>query len=154
MQLSRHRTNQTVMATKQQQGNLKPIRSTSEARRRGRNGGVKSGEARRAKKTLREAVLLLLHSKCTMEDVQAQMEALGLAKKDMTNQMAMVVSMFNEAMQGNVQAFNSLRDTAGEKPANITELTGKDGKAVEIKHEEQLTPKQAAAFIAELKKQI
>ena len=141
------------MATKQQQGNLKPVRSTSEARLRGKNGGIRSGEARRAKKTLRE-VLLLLNGKCTEAEVKARMQSLGIAAKDMTNQMAMTVAMFDEAMQGNVQAFNTLRDTAGEKPANVTELTGKDGKAVEIKHEEQLTPKQAAAFIAELKKQI
>lgn len=32
-----------------------PVRSTSEARKRGRNGGIKSGEARRRKKALREA---------------------------------------------------------------------------------------------------
>lgn len=97
---------------------------------------------------------MLLNGKCTEAEVKARMQSLGIAAKDMTNQMAMTVAMFDEAMQGNVQAFNTLRDTAGEKPANVTELTGKDGKAVEIKHEEQLTPKQAAAFIAELKKQI
>ena len=34
---------------------ISPVRTTSEARRRGRNGGIKSGEARRRKKALREA---------------------------------------------------------------------------------------------------
>lgn len=34
---------------------VSPVRTTSEARKRGRNGGVKSGEARRRRKALREA---------------------------------------------------------------------------------------------------
>ena len=35
------------------EGNLKPVRTKSEARERGRNGGKASGEARRRKKTMR-----------------------------------------------------------------------------------------------------
>lgn len=134
--------------------NLKPVRSTAEAKKRGKKGGIASGKARRAKKTLREAVLLLLNSKCAFDDVKAKMESLGISKKEMTNQMAMTVAMFEEAMQGNVQAFNTLRDTAGEKPANVTELTGKDGAPINMKQETDLTPKQAAAFIAALNKKI
>ena len=33
--------------------NIPPVRSTEKARKRGRNGGIKSGEVRRAKKTMR-----------------------------------------------------------------------------------------------------
>lgn len=142
------------MATKGNKSTLRPVRSKAEASKRGRKGGLRSGEVRRQKKTLREVVQLLLNGKCTGADACTRMQSLGIATGDMTNQMAMVVAMFDQAIEGNVQAFNTLRDTAGEKPASVTELTGRDGHAVEIKHEEPLTPKQAAAFIAELKKQI
>lgn len=43
--------------------NLKPIRSTDEARRLGRKGGVKSGAARRRKRDLRLALAILMDEK-------------------------------------------------------------------------------------------
>ena len=42
------------MPTKKQLDNLKPVRSKSEARERGRKGGQASGEARRRLKSFRE----------------------------------------------------------------------------------------------------
>ena len=43
--------------------NLKPVRTKSEARERGRKGGIASGESRREKATLRECLDLLLTRK-------------------------------------------------------------------------------------------
>lgn len=42
---------------------LKPCRTSEEAKKRGRNGGLASGEARRKKKALRELVQMALQSK-------------------------------------------------------------------------------------------
>ena len=39
---------------------LKPIQSTEEAKRKGRNGGIKSGESRRKKKLMKDQISLLL----------------------------------------------------------------------------------------------
>lgn len=81
--------------------NLKPPinkRSTSEQREIRQKGGIKSGEARRARKTLKEELLLLLESGDTQSKI-----SLALIKK---------------ALKGNIKAFEVIRDTIGEKPVD------------------------------------
>lgn len=78
--------------------NLKPIRSESEARENGKKGGIKSGEVRRARKTLKEELLLLLESGNTQNKI-----SLALIKK---------------ALKGDIKAFEVIRDTIGEKPVD------------------------------------
>lgn len=84
--------------------NLKPIRSMSEARENGKKGGIKSGEVRRARKTLKEELLLLLENGNTQNKI-----SLALVKK---------------ALKGDIKAFEVLRDTIGEKPTEKHELKG------------------------------
>lgn len=76
--------------------NLIPCKSGEEAKIRGRNGGIKSGIAKRARKTLKEELLLLLSSGNTQEKIS--------------------LALIQEALNGNVKAFESIRDTIGEKP--------------------------------------
>lgn len=78
--------------------NLKPIRSESEAREKGKNGGQKSGASRRKRKALKEELLLLLSN----GDIQ---EKLSLA-------------LIEKALSGDVRAFETIRDTIGEKPTD------------------------------------
>lgn len=82
--------------------NLKPVRSTAEAKRLGTAGGKKSGESRREKKKLRELLEILL-----------QRPAEG---GNGTNAEAMTVALFNKALAGDTKAFELIRDTIGEKP--------------------------------------
>lgn len=89
--------------------NLKPVRTESEAREKGRRGGKASGESRRKRKTLREELLLLLEN----GDVQERM----------------CLALLDEAMNGNKTgsvkgAFETVRDTLGEKPADKMQLDG------------------------------
>ena len=87
--------------------NLKPPinkRSTSEQREIRQKGGIKSGEVRRARKTLKEELLLLLENGNTQNKI-----SLALIKK---------------ALKGNIKAFEVIRDTIGEKPADKHELKG------------------------------
>ena len=49
------------------EGNLKPVRTTSEARELGHKGGLKSGQKRRERKALKEQLLLLLSKGDTQE---------------------------------------------------------------------------------------
>ena len=76
--------------------NLIPVKAGEEARTRGRIGGIKSGIAKRARKTLKEELLLLLSSGNTQEKIS--------------------LALIQEALNGNVKAFESIRDTIGEKP--------------------------------------
>jgi len=50
--------------------NLRPPKSTEEARERGRKGGIKSGEVRRERKALKEELLLLLSEGDTQKAFQ------------------------------------------------------------------------------------
>ena len=76
--------------------NLKPIRSVEEAREKGKIGGVASGKARRERKTLKEELITLL--------------------KTDDNQTKLSVALLSSALNGNVKAFEVIRDTIGEKP--------------------------------------
>ena len=79
--------------------NLSPVRTKDEARKIGQNGGVKSGEARREKKLLREALEKKL-GKHLNEITDGLLER---AKKD-------------------TRSYEVLRDTIGEKPTDRVEI--------------------------------
>ena len=101
---------------------LKPIQSTEEAKRKGHNGGFKSGEARRKKKLMKDQISLLLSlpfpdvKDKTGKKIRTTFKQLGIDEENIDNQMAMIIAMWQKALKGDYQAFNSLRDTVGEKP--------------------------------------
>ena len=81
--------------------NLKPVRTTSEARERGRNGGKASGEARRRKANFRKALNLLLTAKIDSPEWTPILESMGL---DSTLESAMLMAQIKEAISGNTKA--------------------------------------------------
>lgn len=96
--------------------NLKPPineRSTSEQREIRSKGGIKSGEVRRAKKTMKEMLDYLLSKE--IENKKGEKA---------TTQEAISVSLIKQALNGNVKAFEVIRDTIGEKPTDKQELQG------------------------------
>ncbi len=89
--------------------NLRPVKTKEEARERGRNGGKASVEARRRRKTLKEELELLL--------------------SDPSLQQTICTALLREAMYGNAsgsvtKAFETIRDTIGEKPADKMQMDG------------------------------
>ena len=96
--------------------NLIPVRSKEEAREKGRAGGKASGEARRKKRTMKAAAKMLLDMAVSNPGVSAKMLDYGLPEEEVTNQMAILVAMVNQATKGNVKAAYFLRDTIGESP--------------------------------------
>lgn len=75
-----------------------------------KKGGKKSGEVRRARKTLKEELLLLLSQSIKDENGQ-----------DVQTQVAMSASLIKQALDGNTKAFELVRDTIGEKPVDKVE---------------------------------
>lgn len=108
------------------EGNLKPVRTKSEARERGRNGGKASGEARRRKKTMRETAQLILDMQIpnAAKELKAKLKAMGLTEEDFTYQSAIMIGIVNQAMKGNTKAAAFLRDTVGENPMMLQEERG------------------------------
>lgn len=70
-------------------------------------GGKASGEARRAKKSLREAMQILMDADLTGKD-----------GKTMTGTEAMAAKAFQAALKGDWKAWELVRDTAGQKPVD------------------------------------
>ena len=92
--------------------------SASEARERGAKGGKASGEARREKKLFQQAVL-------------AALEAKGESGNSVL--VDMIAAQVKKAMKGDTRAFEVLRDTSGEKPADKVEAEVKNDNAELLK---------------------
>jgi hypothetical protein len=78
--------------------NFDKVRTSEEARKRGRAGGIKSGQVRRERKTLRDELLALLSA--------------GDTQKDMN------LALIQRALDGDTKAYEVVRDTIGEKPVD------------------------------------
>lgn len=106
--------------------NLIPMseRTKEEVREIARKGGVNSGKARREKKKMREQAELLLSLPLKDAKAREKLKKLGITNKQLDNQMAMIISMWQKALKGDVQAASWLRDICGETPTNKVEMSG------------------------------
>lgn len=82
------------------------IPTSEEAREIGRKGGQKSGEVRKAKKTMRQMLDYLLEKEIKTN------------KGEMSTLEAIMVSMIAKASKGDVRATEFIRDTIGQKPSD------------------------------------
>ena len=96
--------------------------STDEAQKIGSIGGKASVEAKRERKKMREQIQQLLELPLVNKNSKEQIKALGIDDKDIDNQMALIISMFQKALKGDTKAFELLRDTIGEKPKEEIEI--------------------------------
>ena len=88
--------------------NLVPFRSENEAREKGKKGGKKSGEARREKRLLKDL----------LEEALLIKTDTGNKYIDITN------ALIKQAEEGNVKAYETIRDTLGQKPVEKAEISG------------------------------
>jgi len=105
-------------------------RSPEEVRENGRKGGIASGKARRRKKLIKEQLELLLSLPLKDENAKMKLKQLGIDADNLDNQMAMIIAIWNKALKGDVQAFNSIRDTVGEKPKDVIENINNEQRVV------------------------
>ena len=92
--------------------NLRPAEyklSLEEAKK----GGIKSGEARRARKTLKETLLLMLEEGNTQNDI--------------------TLALLQKALKGDTKAYEVIRDTVGEKPKDKIEQSGELNNTITVK---------------------
>ena len=102
--------------------NLKKIRSTKEARELGKKGGIASGKARRKKANLKKALNTILTAEATNKTA-AVLESLGFEN---TNEMAIMLSLTQQALKGNVRAIELINKMATSEK---DELDRKEQKA-------------------------
>ncbi len=85
-------------------------RSKEEARKNSSKGGKKSGEVRRKRKALREELLALLSAGNTQKNIS--------------------LALIDQALNGNVKAFETIRDTIGEKPVEKVVMSEVDPNVI------------------------
>lgn len=108
-----------------QNRNLIPTTRLSETERRelSRKGGLASAAARRRKKDIREVFDALLSSPATPE-MQEKAEKLGFDAETVgTIYDVLGVAMIDKAMSGDGYCFQLVRDSAGDKPTDKSEVT-------------------------------
>ena len=107
------------------ESNLKPVRSKSEARSRGKKGGIASGKARREKKQFKETLETLL-SMCMEDGKEMAVEDItsfkGIKGKNISVQEAILIAQIQKAMKGDTRAAEYVRDTIGQKPSDKVKL--------------------------------
>lgn len=93
-----------------------------------KKGGIKSGESRRRKKSMREAAELILALEAP-EKVVDQMRAQGVPEDSNTYLDATVFATVGQAIKGNTRAFDMLMELMGEKIRRV-EVSGVDDKSL------------------------
>ncbi len=97
--------------------------------RKGRRGGIKSGEAKRNRKMLRECLDILLESPVYDKNGKPVVDRNG---KKMTGAEVMATKLFNDFLKkGELKAFELIRDTAGQKPADKLVVADIDPAVIE-----------------------
>lgn len=109
-------------------------RTTEELREMTRRGGIKSGEVRRRKKTMRQALEMLMFQCELPEQTKQMLRADGVSEDEMNHQMVITRSLIAKAESGDVQAYNAICAMIGEKPAEKMELGGSMKSELQIKH--------------------
>lgn len=105
------------MNSEEEKPKQKPPKLTSEqAKIIGKKGGLMKGIKAKERKKLKESLEILLQEIIT--------DKKGI---ELTVQEAIIKSLVKQAIDGNVKAFETIRDTIGEKPVNKNEVTGADG---------------------------
>lgn len=109
------------------ESNLIPLTELTEEERRAMasKAGKASVVARRRKKSMKDAMNLLL-SLPVDESNKAKMERLGIDPSAADNQMLMLISAFQQAVKGNVRAMEFIKDLTGASA--MTELDKKQLK--------------------------
>lgn len=93
------------------------MRTPNERRENARKAGRASGEARRAKKTMREYADFLLSLPVSDKRKWNKLFKLGIPPEGIDNKMAVVVALMQQAQLGDVPAAKELRNIIGEDNA-------------------------------------
>ena len=98
------------------------------------NGGKKSAEVRRRKKTMREALEMLMFKVKLPEEHRKMLEKEGFTEEDFNHQTVITRSLIAKAESGDVQAYNAICAMIGEKPAEKVDMSGGMSNEIKIVH--------------------
>ena len=93
------------------------IQAGADARTKGRNGGIKSGQARRKKASIRRAFEAIAGTQCQDKDTKAILQRAGLSEDDCTVSATLAWSMIQAAMGGSAPMMRLGLSLLGEEPS-------------------------------------
>lgn len=103
---------------------LKPVRTTEEAKERGRRGGIASGESRRRSKAMRNILREIGKIETFDDTMKTLLDSLGVGT---SNEYAMAFSMIAKAVSGDTRAFDTYMKYTGQdklREATIKQMEG------------------------------
>ena len=106
----------------------------------GRKGAEKANETKRKRKEMRETLDILLNMPMKKGKVYSAEEIKSFADlkgKNITIDQAMMITLVQKALKGDLNAIGMVRDTVGEKPTEKMEI--KDTTPVIISGEDDLS---------------
>ena len=98
--------------------------TAKEQRKIASKGGKASVAARKNRKTMREALEILMFDVEVDEAAKDKLRNAGIDEKDFNNQMLITMGLMKKAREGDVQAYNAICSMIGEKPADKIDLNG------------------------------
>jgi len=104
---------------------LKPVRTSEEAKIRGRNGGLASGKARREKRTLKELMRIALDS------AYADRFGLDSEYRGRTNAEVIAAKLCSRAASGDMAAIKLIFQLEGESARRETVTDDTDAELVD-----------------------
>ncbi len=114
------------------------VSSPKEARENGRKGGIASGESRRRKKRLKEALDELFATRAS-DKLKVAFKKQGFdIPEDLTNEQALALSMMARAISGDARMASLILDVTGDKELyrlRAEEIRLKDKLMTETKNE-------------------
>ena len=100
-------------------------RTKDEQKKIASKGGIASGEARRAKRDMKQSLEILLNlaiKKGVVVDPSNAETLTDVKSKNLTVQEAILVAQIQKALKGDLRAAEFLRDTAGQKPVDKKDI--------------------------------
>lgn len=107
--------------------NLIPVRSASEAREKGKKGGIASGKTRRERKAMKDTLESLLSMPLQdgkIADIDTIKSMAALNGKNITVQEAIMLKQIQKAIKGDTRAAEYIRDTSGNKMREYIDVSG------------------------------
>lgn len=108
--------------------NLIPLNKRSQRERKEitTKGANASNKVQKEKKLLKQQFEMLMSLEIMDNKLKEQLLCLGIPQNETTLQMALCVAITKQALQGNIKAFELIRDTLGQTPSAVIENEEKE----------------------------
>lgn len=89
--------------------------SREKAKKNGRKGGIISGQRRRERKTMKQAIELVLSLNIKDPATKKKLKSMGIKANDINYNTALIIAQLTKALKGDTRAAEFLRDTSGQR---------------------------------------